>query len=127
MKKRLLIIEEHEHFRKLLSVYFSQKYQVLPARNGVEAMGWIIKGFLPGVIISGPVTPDSNTEDFLNSVRYSGTLSEIPVIRFSPEHPTETFSLRTLEKQITGLFGSNSKPTVAEPLILPEQAAVALS
>lgn len=127
MKKRLLIIEEHEHFRKLLSVYLSKGFQVLPARNGVEAMGWIKKGFLPNIIISGTVAPNSNTEDFLNSVQYSGTLAGTPMISISPEPQTDAISLKALEKRILGVFGPASKPITPEPVIVSEQTAVVLS
>lgn len=126
MKKRLLIIEEHEHFRKLLSVYFSREFQVMPARNGVEAMGWIKKGFLPNIIISGPVEQNSNTEDFLNSVQYSGILSGTPMLKISPEPQTDTFCLKALEKRILGIFGPKSKALTPEPLVVSEQAAVVL-
>lgn len=126
MKKRLLIIEEHEQFRKLLSVYLSREFQVLPARNGLEAMGWVKKGFLPNAIISGTVISNSNTEDFLNSLPYSGTLAGTPMIKISTEPQNVTISLKALEKQLLGLLNPKSKAVNPEPLIVSEQPAVAL-
>lgn len=127
MKKRVLIVEEHAHFRKLLSMFLSKEFQVLPASNGLEAMGWISKGMLPNVIISGSGTRCDATEDFFNSLGCSGVFAHTPVIKLSEENVSKAVNLYDLQNHIMRLVGPVLRPQSTEPVLVAEGVEVVLN
>jgi hypothetical protein len=120
MRKKVLIIEEHEHFRKLLSMYLSKKFQVLPASNGLEAMGWVRKGIVPNVIISGAESHCRSTEDFFSTLNCSGIFAHIPIINLLLENASKSIDLTDLEHRIQHLAGSVPVTVTTDPATIQE-------
>lgn len=127
MKKKVLIVEGHEHFRKLLSMYLSKSFQVLPASNGLEAMGWIQKGMVPNVIISGYGVQGPATEEFFNSLSCSGLFSHTPVISLLPDNISKSVNLSDLQKRIQYLAGNSFQQEPVEQPLVAEGAEVVLN
>lgn len=60
-----------------------RQFEVVGARNGLEAMGWLSKGVMPDVIISDSRMPELDGASFLSNLRCSGLFSKIPVVIIS--------------------------------------------
>lgn len=83
MNKKLLVVEDHDGLRLLLSTYLSKSYEVASAKNGLEAMSWLAKGFIPDAIITDSQMPEFSGRQLLVNLRCSGLYRHIPVVVIS--------------------------------------------
>lgn len=88
MNRRLLIVEDHDSLRLLMSSFFSKSFEVITAKNGLEAMTWLSKGIIPDLILTDARMPELNGAQFLSSLRCSGLYRHIPVVVVSGQ-PSE--------------------------------------
>jgi CheY-like chemotaxis protein len=80
MLRRVLLVDDHDSLRRLLGKFLSDKFEVVGAKNGLEAMTWLSKGIVPDVIITDNDMPEMNGADLLFQLRCSGLWSGIPVV-----------------------------------------------
>jgi two-component system, chemotaxis family, chemotaxis protein CheY len=83
MKKKILVIDDKNEFRKLTTTILSSNYEVEGAENGVFALSILNRGFMPDLIISDLMMPELGGEGFLDQVKNSGAFKHIPVIILS--------------------------------------------
>lgn len=83
MNKKVLIVEDHDSLRYIIGAFLSKNFEVVGARNGLEAMSWLSKGVLPDVIVSDACMPELDGATFLSNLRCSGLFSKIPVVIIS--------------------------------------------
>ena len=88
MNRRLLIVEDHDSLRLLMSAFFSKSFDVITAKNGLEAMTWLSKGIIPDLILTDARMPELNGMQFLSNLRCSGLYRHIPVVVVSGQ-PSE--------------------------------------
>lgn len=79
-KKAVLLVEDSECLRKLMSNMLGKTYEVTAARNGLEAMTWLHSGLLPDVIVTDVQMPELDGRQLLSGLRNSGMYQNIPVI-----------------------------------------------
>jgi DNA-binding response OmpR family regulator len=77
MKKKVLVVAEHNSFRQLLGVYLSDKFETAVVRDNLDAMIWLQQGNQPDLIVSANERADSGMLPLLQS---SGFFSRIPVL-----------------------------------------------
>lgn len=80
LRKKILIIEDHESIRLLLGNMLSKKYEVATMKDGLEGMAWLVKGNLPDLILLDMSMPRLSGPEFLKNIRQSGFFNDIPVI-----------------------------------------------
>ena len=80
-KKRVLVIEDNELNREILSQILSEQYQVLEAENGQVALD-ILKEYKSGIslIFLDVVMPVMEGYTFLDRLRADSSISFIPVV-----------------------------------------------
>jgi CheY-like chemotaxis protein len=83
MNRKVLIVEDHDSLRLLLGSFLSKSFDVVSAKNGLEAMGWLSKGEMPDVIITDLRMPELNGNQFLSNLKCSGMFRDIPVVVIS--------------------------------------------
>jgi DNA-binding response OmpR family regulator len=109
MMKKLLLVQSQDNLRRLMGAFFSQQFQVVGAKTGLEAMSWLSRGFIPDVIIADAGTPELSGVQLAANLRYSGMFSHIPVIIIGSEaDDSEKTLLRELG--ISGVFGNPFDP-----------------
>ena len=87
--KIVLVIEDDDALCWLLTSILSAKYDVTVMNNGLEALGWLMDGNFPELIMSDLNMPSLNGVELLQKVRYSGYLRTIPVIILSGDQNPE--------------------------------------
>ena len=87
--KKVLVIEDDDALCWLLTSILSAKYDVTVMNNGLEALGWLMDGNFPELIMSDLNMPSLNGIELLQKVRYSGYLRTIPVIVLSGDQNPE--------------------------------------
>lgn len=79
-KKAVLLVEDSESLRALMSNMLGKMYQVTAAKNGLEAMTWLHSGLLPDVIVTDVLMPELDGRQLLSGLRNSGMYQNIPVV-----------------------------------------------
>ncbi len=80
MNKRVLIVEDHDSLRLVMGAYLSKYFDIVSAKNGLEAMGWLSQGELPDLIITDVRMPEIGGAQFLRNLKCSGVYRDIPVV-----------------------------------------------
>lgn len=80
MLRRVLLVEDHDSLRHLLGKFLSDNFEVVGAKNGLEAMTWLSKGVMPDVIITDNDMPEIDGANLLRQLRCTGLWSNIPVL-----------------------------------------------
>lgn len=93
MLRRVLLVEDHDSLRQLLGSFLSNSFEVVGAKNGLEAMAWLSQGLVPDVIVADKETPGLGAAELLRQLKCTGLWSEIPVVVLADECSAEQESL----------------------------------
>ena len=80
MLRRVLLVEDHDSLRRLLGKFLSNKFEVVGAKNGLEAMTWLSNGLVPDIIITDDDMPEINGAELLRQLQCTGLWCNIPVV-----------------------------------------------
>ena len=94
--KTLLTIDDEISIQQILQHYFKDNFTVVTKSNGKEGLIWMQEGNIPDVIIADIDMPEMNGYEFIDHVRLSGLLNEIPLIMLSGNEGSEN-RIRCLE------------------------------
>lgn len=101
-----MIVDDHAGIRLLLGAYLGRKYDVTTVRNGMDGLSLLSSGETPDLIVLDMDMPDLNGYGFLQQIRSSGYLGNIPVIMVSGSEDQQT---REACRQL-GVSGMFNKP-----------------
>lgn len=126
MNKRLLLVESHDHLRKLLGGFLSQSFDVTGARDALEAMAWLGAGLAPDVILADAGLAKISGAQFVTALRNSGLHGDIPVLVIGDDPEEEHRFLQNgasayLDKPFDPLFLQQllAKLTARVPAVSP--------
>ncbi len=80
MNRNLLLVEDHDGLRRIIGSFLSEKFNVVGAKNGLEAMSWLSKGVMPDIIVTDAAMPEIDGAALLSNLRCSGLWADIPVV-----------------------------------------------
>ncbi|MEN9686093.1 MAG: hypothetical protein RLZZ28_1879 [Bacteroidota bacterium] len=92
----LLAIDDEIAIQKILEHYFKDQFLVITKSNGKDGLNWMQEGKIPDIIIADIEMPVMNGYEFIDQVRSSGFLSNIPLIMLSGNDNSEN-RIRCLE------------------------------
>ncbi len=126
MNGKILLVEDHDGLRQLMGHYLSKSFEVVSAKNGLEAMGWLNRGISPDIILTDAEMPEITGFQLLSNLKCSGMYRHIPVFIVSgSEEPEEEhkflkmgavefirkpFNPEQLKDRLTNLFSPVSAP-----------------
>jgi CheY-like chemotaxis protein len=120
LKKRILVIEDHDSIRLLIGSMLSKRYEVVTMKDGLEGMAWLVRGNLPDLILLDMSMPRLSGSEFLKNIRQSGFFKDIPVIVVSGNDGED--DIRNCLKW--GIYDYLTKPF--NPISLKEKVETAL-
>jgi CheY-like chemotaxis protein len=82
-KANILIVDDHEAIRFLLSQTLRNQFDVVIKKDGFEALAWLSAGNIPDLIMLDMQMPRLNGIEFLKQIRTSGMFRDIPVLLVS--------------------------------------------
>lgn len=88
MQYRILIVDDAFMNRELLKEMLKEKYDILEAENGIQAMDILEKEHIDGVLLD-LVMPEMNGFEVLEEMKKRKLMAKIPVIIISGETSTE--------------------------------------
>jgi two-component system chemotaxis response regulator CheY len=106
IKKKILVIEDHDSIRLLLERFLSKRYDVTCKSDGFDGLAWLSYGNIPDLIILDMSMPRLSGIDFLNNIRTSGLFRDIPVLVVSADDDSKVIK-KCYE---LGIKGYISKP-----------------
>lgn len=121
MRKSILIIEDHDSIRKLLTIFLSKDYEVVAHKDGLEGISWLGKGNFPDLILLDMEMPRLDGISFLKNLRNSGFFGDIPIVVISGSNE-EQYTFQCEQLAVKHFF---NKPF--NPLILQEKITHILS
>jgi DNA-binding response OmpR family regulator len=83
MKKKIIIVSEHQEFQELLESFLSRYFDVKPADNIEAVLVLIENGFNPHLIIGDTILTSSPVKEFITAIKSKPALSVTPVIILS--------------------------------------------
>lgn len=83
MKKKILIVDDMNVFRRLTKSILESKFEVEGAENGIDALAKLQGGYLPDLIVTDLMMPVLGGKDLVEQLKSSGAWSNIPVIVLS--------------------------------------------
>ena len=92
----MLAIDDEQSILLILQNYFKNDFCVETKANGKEALAWMQKGNVPDIIVADINMPEMDGYTFINHIRSSGFLQNIPMVMLSGSDSTEN-KLRCLE------------------------------
>ncbi|MDX2279664.1 MAG: response regulator [Saprospiraceae bacterium] len=113
MKRRVLVVDDHDGFRNLIGNFLSKKFEVISAKNGLDAMTVLNKGLIPDIIVTDTRMPEINGEQLLYNLRCSGMYGNIPVWVMS-EHGREEEEVYFRNLGASGYLRKPFNPTVLQ-------------
>jgi len=92
----LLTIDDEVSIQFILQNYFKDSFAVITKANAKEALKWMLEGNIPDIIIADINMPEMDGHAFIDHVRSSGFLRNIPLVMLSGSDSTEN-KIRCLE------------------------------
>ncbi|MBL7826698.1 MAG: response regulator [Saprospiraceae bacterium] len=80
MLRKVLLVEDHDNARRLIGNFLSDEFEVIGAKNGLEAMTWLSNGLSPDVIVTDNHMPEMDGDHLIRQLRCTGMWSDIPVV-----------------------------------------------
>jgi DNA-binding response OmpR family regulator len=121
----LLAIDDEVSIQQILQHYFKNNFSVITKGNGKEGLVWMQEGKIPDVIIADIDMPEMNGFEFIDHVRSSGFLGNIPLIMLSgndssdirircleagaDDYMVKPFNPRELSARINGMLRRSGK------------------
>ena len=105
--KKVLIIEDNECLLRVMNHFFGKRYEVIPTKNGLEAMRQLDSGVLPDLILLDWDMPVMSGQTFLEGIRTSNFYKDIPVILISGSVPVEELKNTTAASYFSKPFDPN--------------------
>ncbi len=92
----MLAIDDEVSIQLILQHYFKEKFSVITKGNGKEALAWMQEGNIPDIIVADINMPEMDGNAFIDQVRSSGFLKNIPMVMLSGSDTTDN-KIRCLE------------------------------
>ncbi len=83
LKPTLLIVDDDDNLRSLLSFVLRKQYEVAVCSDGLEAIAWLSANPLPAAVLLDLEMPEVNGYALLHQLRASGWYHDLPVIMLS--------------------------------------------
>lgn len=106
MKKKILLIDDIKEFRALVKIFLSGQYEVITARDGLEALSMLESGLTPDVIVTDLMMPRLDGYQLISTLKNQESFKKIPVIVLSNVDKRQ--DRETLSEK--GVYGYLTKP-----------------
>lgn len=117
MGKNVLVVDDTMMMRNLIKRFLGQFYNVKLEENGLDAFISMQKGYIPDLIISDIQMPKMDGFEFIEQIKSTGFLKDIPVIILSSIDDSKT-RVKFLKYGVTDYL---VKPFNPEELVLKVQ------
>ena len=79
-KKKILVIDDDIIHLTMAEAMLKKKYDVSTSKSGVEALDFMIKGYIPDLILLDIIMPKMDGWEIYTKIKGIGLLQNIPII-----------------------------------------------
>ncbi len=106
MKMKILLIDDIKEFCALVKIFLSSHYEVIIARDGLEALSLLESGLKPDVIVTDLMMPRLDGYQLISKLKNNEPFKKIPVIVLSNIDKKQDRD----ELKRKGIYGYLNKP-----------------
>ena len=78
--KKILAVDDDEIYLAMLEAILKDKYEVITAKSGKDALGYLLKGIVPNLILLDVLMPDLDGWETFNRLRAISFLRDVPIV-----------------------------------------------
>ena len=82
-KRKLLLVDDDEIHLSITGNMLKSVYEIITAKSGKEALGYLLKGFVPDLILLDIIMPNMDGWETYNRIRGISLLRDVPIAFFS--------------------------------------------
>jgi DNA-binding response OmpR family regulator len=128
----MLAVDDEMAIQQILRHYFKNNFTVVTQGNAKDALLYMQEGSIPDVIVADIDMPEMSGYEFIDHIRSSGFLKNIPLIMLSGNDTSETrircleagaddfmvkpFNPRELAARVNGLLRRSGKQTAVKSI-----------
>jgi CheY-like chemotaxis protein len=77
---KILVIDDDEIFLSLIEEILTEKYEVIKATSGKEALEHLLKGAVPDLIMLDIIMPEMDGWETFNKIKGISLLKDVPIV-----------------------------------------------
>ena len=78
-RKKLLLVDDDEIHLEIAAHILKDEYDIMTAKSGKEALGYLIKGVIPDLILLDIIMPNMDGWETYNRIRGISLLRDVPI------------------------------------------------
>jgi CheY-like chemotaxis protein len=78
--KKIFLVDDDEIYLSMLETLLKDKYELIAAKSGKEALENLIKGVIPNLILLDILMPDLDGWETFNRLRAISFLQDVPIV-----------------------------------------------
>jgi len=79
-KKKILLVDDDEIGLIITENFLKRKFEVTTTRSGKEALDYLLKGFVPDLVLLDIIMPHMDGWETYNRIKVISFLNDVPVI-----------------------------------------------
>jgi len=78
--KKIFLVDDDEIYLSMLENILKDKYEVVAAKSGKDALAYLVKGVIPNLILLDILMPDLDGWETYNRLRAISFLQDVPIV-----------------------------------------------
>jgi CheY-like chemotaxis protein len=120
-RPRILVIEDDDGIRDSIADCLADAYEVSTVVNGADALEWLVREPRPAGILLDLVMPVMSGDEFLDRLRATASLRDIPVLLMTAAIPGRSTAARCADALLTKPFELDELLTAVRRLAAGER------
>jgi CheY-like chemotaxis protein len=79
VKRKLLLVDDDEIHLSITGNMLKSEYEIITAKSGKEALGYLLKGVVPSLILLDIIMPNMDGWETYNRIRGISLLRDVPI------------------------------------------------
>jgi len=78
--KRIIVVDDDEIYLTMIETILKDKYEVITAKSGKDALGYFLKGIIPNLILLDVLMPELDGWETFNRLKAISFLQDVPIV-----------------------------------------------
>jgi DNA-binding response OmpR family regulator len=78
--KKIIVVDDDEIYLTMIETILKDKYEVITAKSGKDALGYFLKGIIPNLILLDVLMPELDGWETFNRLKAISFLQDVPIV-----------------------------------------------
>jgi CheY-like chemotaxis protein len=78
--KKIFVVDDDEIYLTMIETILKDKYEVITAKSGKDALGYFLKGIIPNLILLDVLMPELDGWETFNRLKAISFLQDVPIV-----------------------------------------------